>query len=65
MGNGALYMEDEEKKKALIDIWSAMFKCSCGHIFRISFTEGFKTFVPRKCEKCGRLNKEGYIEVYK
>ena len=63
MGNCAQYMEDEEN--GVMDIWSAMFKCSCGHTFRISFTKDFKTFMPRKCEKCGIINKEGIIEVYK
>ena len=51
----------EIKNNGLIDIWSAMFKCSCGHIFRATFTEGYKTFVPRKCEQCGRINIEGII----
>jgi len=38
-----------------------MFRCSCGHEFRASFTEGYKTFMPRKCEECGLINKDGII----
>ena len=44
-----------------IDIYSAKFRCTCGHVFRITYTNEFKTFMPRKCEKCGRINKDGYI----
>ena len=52
----------------LIDIYSSMFKCTCGHIFRATFTfeednKTYKMFMPRKCEKCGRLNREGYHEL--
>jgi len=42
-------------------IYDAIFECSCGNIFRVSFTEGYKTFMPRKCDKCGEINKEGFI----
>jgi len=48
-------------KKEIIDIYSCMFKCSCGHKFRATFTDNYKTFIPRKCNKCGRINKEGII----
>ena len=41
-----------------------MFRCTCGNEFRATFTEGYKTFMPRKCKKCGRINKDGIIKEY-
>ena len=55
------YMEDMERKKGVIDIWTCKFRCNCGHEFRATYTKNYKTFMPRKCEKCGTINKEGLI----
>ena len=62
MGNGVVVQErDIKDKKGVIDIWTCKFRCTCGNEFRATYTKNYKTFMPRKCEKCGRINKEGLI----